>query len=148
MKSRHHAREVALQILYQYDNASTAGSPVLEGSALAHDLIKHFDHFKVEPDLRAFAAELVAGTLKELPALDERLEKHASNWKVARMALIDRNLLRMAVYEMLNFPDVPETVTIDEAVELAKQFGSAETPAFINGILDSIKQEKSAQSSK
>jgi N utilization substance protein B len=141
--SRHQAREVALQILYRYDVAQQSGN--LDGAAPTHhtalieDLNRHFDHFKVPQELRGFSAELVAGSLRELGQLDELLEKHASNWKVARMGLVDRNLLRMSVYELKSFPDTPASVVIDEAVELAKQFGTAESPAFVNGVLDAIK---------
>jgi len=137
--SRHKAREAALQILYSYDLASVKTLPAHQ---FADDLTSHFDHFKVPKEVREFAAQLVAGTLRDIQVIDETLEKHATNWKVTRMAYIDRALLRMAVFELLNFPDIPSSVTIDEAIELAKDFGAPETPAFINGILDSIKEEK------
>jgi transcription antitermination protein NusB len=147
MKARHRAREVALQILYQYDvKQSTIANSANAANAMALDLNFHFDHFQVPEGLREFSAELVSGTLRDIPQLDALLEKHAANWKITRMSLIDRNLLRMATYELLHFPNIPESVTINEAIELAKQFGTAETPAFINGILDAIKQEKSTQS--
>ena len=81
---------------------------------------------------------VVAGTLGALTQLDEALQKHASHWKVSRMSSLDRSLLRMATYELMYSKDVPKTVVIDEAIELAKQFGTAETPAFVNGVLDSI----------
>ncbi len=139
MKSRHRAREIALQILYGYDSAPASGKEIPSGAALANELQAHFEHFQVPAQVRDFAAELVAGTLMDLPTLDTMLEKHAVNWKVNRMAAIDRTLLRMAVYEMTHFPEIPHTVTIDEAIELAKQFGSAETSAFVNGILDAIR---------
>jgi N utilization substance protein B len=161
MSNRHHAREVALQILYRYDvalqgknaNPVTIGESKLVLNAPAKtltpadldravDLKSHFEHFKVAPDVREFAATLVSGTLRELAALDETLERQASNWKVSRMALVDRSLLRMALYEMLHLPESPDAVVIDEAVELAKQYGNAESPGFINGILDAIKKSK------
>ncbi len=110
---------------------------------MAADLTKHFEHFQVPEVVRQFSAELVAGTLTQSASLDERLEKYAVNWKISRMALIDRNLLRMATYEILNFPDIPPSVTIDEAVELAKQFGTADTSAFVNGILDNLRKDVS-----
>lgn len=139
MNSRHRAREVALQILYRYDvSAHSTGTPPPTGQALADDLVRHFEHFQVPAGLREFAAQLVSGTLQNIPSLDALLEKHADHWKISRMGFIDRNLLRMSTYEMRNFPDIPHQVTIDEAVELAKQFGTQETPAFINGILDSL----------
>ena len=140
MKSRHRAREVALQILYRYDSALQAsGAAVPQDEDLAHELRQHFDHFQVPPALREFAAELVAGTLTHQPRLDQILEKHVSNWKVARMGMVDRSLLRMAAYEMLHFPETAPSVIIDEAIELGKQFGNEDTPAFVNGILDAIK---------
>jgi N utilization substance protein B len=140
--SRHQAREVALQILYRYDMALQAANPDAPATNPAHvieELNHHFDHFSVPEELRGFAAELVAGSLRELPQLDALLEKHASNWKIGRMGFVDRNLLRMSIYELSHFPDTPASVVIDEAIELAKQFGTAESPAFINGVLDAVK---------
>ncbi len=128
---RHRAREAALQILYRYDLTHTT-------DADPKDLTSHFDHFQVVEAQREFAAHLVAGTLKERQAIDLKIEAQSANWKVSRMAIIDRNLLRMALYELMNFKDIPRSVTIDEAVELGKQFGTAETPAFVNGILDAM----------
>ncbi len=141
MKSRHRAREIALQILYQFDLASHAnGEPVLQGSNLIHSLTRHYDHFGVPSELREFIGQLVAGTLSHVSELDLLLEKHASNWKVARMSSVDRSLLRMALYEMKKLNDSPASIVIDEAIELAKQFGTADSPAFINGILDSVQK--------
>jgi N utilization substance protein B len=148
---RRRAREIALQILYRFDVASGGGGTGGVGSteavlpaglALAKEIESHFEHFQAPENVRAFAAELVAGTLSQKAQLDSTIEKHASNWKVNRMAVIDRNLLRMAIYEMGNFPDIPASVTIDEAIELAKQFCVADTPAFVNGVLDAIHQAK------
>ncbi len=139
--SRHHAREIALQVLYRYDLNQTQGAfEIPTGLALAEDLKRHFEHFQVTEGVREFAAELVAGTLKDTAALDLEIEKFANNWKISRMALIDRNLLRMAMYEMSRFKDIPASVTIDEAIELAKQFGTADTSAFVNAILDSYRK--------
>jgi N utilization substance protein B len=143
MKSRHRAREVALQVLYRYDVAKPAGpEPVLARSLspeFVRELGAHFDHFDVPRELREFAAQLVTGTLGELSELDSVLETQAANWKVARMPSVDRSLLRMAVYELKHFPETDATVVIDEAIELAKQFGTAETPAFVNGVLDALR---------
>jgi transcription antitermination protein NusB len=136
--SRHQAREVALQILYRFDGGATAGAAA-SVQQLIDELNQHFDHFNVPEALRPFAAELVAGTLRELVALDELLEKHASNWKVGRMGIVDRNLLRMSIYELRHFSETPASVVIDEAIELAKEFGTSESPAFINGVLDAVK---------
>jgi len=138
VKARTRAREVALQILYRYDSS---GVHPTEAKALADDFHKHFEHFKVAQESREFAAELVAGTLGRLSEIDALLERHATRWKVSRMNAIDRSLLRMAVHELQKFEDIPLSVTLDEAIELAKQFGNAESAAFINGILDSIGRE-------
>lgn len=138
--SRHRAREVALQILYRYEvQAHTLQTQPPQGHELAQDLIRHFDHFAVPQGLRDFAAQLVAGTLTETAALDPQIEKRAQSWKISRMPPVDRSLLRLATYELQHFKDTPTSVILDEAVELAKQFGTAETPAFVNGILDAIK---------
>jgi len=172
--SRHHAREVALQILYRHDvntlqsaaqiaanaAAAEAASGIMESTGtdgvsveapiqtalpvkiidVAEDLKSHFEHFQVAPGVRQFAAALVAGTLKDTPELDVQIEKFANNWKVPRMATIDRNILRMSIFEMTKMKDIPATVTIDEAVELSKQFGTAETAPFVNAILDNIRK--------
>lgn len=141
MTLRHRAREVALQVLYRYDVGAQGANPPA-GPDLAMDIKRHFDHFQVTEQLREFSALLISGTLHELPALDALIEKNASNWKVARMPLIDRMLLRMATYELMHISDTPATVVINEAVELAKEFGTAETPAFVNGVLDSIRRNE------
>lgn len=140
--SRHHAREIALQLLYRYDVNATAKDGVQPptGLTLADDLKKHFEHFQVTDGVREFAAELVAGTLQNSAELDLEIEKYANHWRVSRMAVIDRNLLRMSLFEMTRFKDIPASVTIDEAVELAKQFGTADTSAFVNAILDSFRK--------
>lgn len=163
MKSRHKAREIALQILYQYDlnqfskpkdhlikNTQPSGPSVNEQpqvsilalashQELSLDLQRHFEHFNVPEPLREFVGQLVVGTLFEREKLDEHLEQVAVHWKVARMTPVDRSLLRMAVYEMVYLKEVPFSIVINEAIELAKQFGTSETPAFINGILDNIR---------
>ena len=146
--SRHHAREIALQILYRYDvnqnSKDTTPTTPPTGLALVEDLKKHFEHFQVSDGVREFASELVAGTLQHAEEFDLEIEKFANNWKISRMALIDRNLLRMALYEMTRMKDIPNSVTIDEAVELAKQFGTADTSSFVNAILDSFRKTRQA----
>ena len=146
MSNRHRAREAALQILYTYDIDSATSAPGKaphDGQAMLDELGRHFDHFKIPPAFREFATNLVVGTLKELKEIDLVLEKHAANWKLSRMSPVDRNLLRMAIYEMRNFPETPRSVVINEAIELAKQFGTADSPAFVNGILDAVSQATS-----
>jgi len=141
--SRRQAREAALQILYRMD-----GQPaeldlwLADPSKLAKELASHFSHFLVPEPQREFAAQLAAGALKERQQTDALIEASQTQWKLSRMAAIDRNLLRLAAYELTHFMDIPASVTINEAVELAKQFGSAESAGFINGILDQISREK------
>lgn len=140
--SRHRAREVALQILYRYDVAREAeGAPVPMGPELARDLGWHFEHFQVPVPLREFSARLVTGTLESVGALDGIIGKHASHWRVSRMGSVDRSLIRMAAFELKAMPETPAKVVIDEAIELSKQFGTQETPAFTNGVLDAILDE-------
>ena len=146
--TRRIARETALQILYRFDvPVASAGTPTEkpaatapEGAALSSALARHFEHFQVSPPAREFAAELVAGTLRFLTEIDASLEKHAQNWKLGRMSAIDRNLLRMASFELTHLTDIPAKVTIDEAVELAKAFGTADSASFVNGVLDAIRK--------
>jgi len=136
--SRHHAREVALQILFALDTEDLG----LDSSDLTELLNNHFEHFQIPEGVRGFSAQLVAGAYLKRTELDLEIEKFANHWRVERMATIDRNLLRMAIYEMTEMKNVPPMVTIDEAIELAKQFGSAETGSFVNAILDSIRKDR------
>lgn len=138
MSIRRKAREVAFQILYQRDVSSADPQAVLQA------LPAHFKHFEVPEGAREFAESLVRGTLSELTAIDAAIEKTATHWKLTRMALVDRNVLRIAVYELLKMPETPPSVVIDEAIELGKLFGTAETGPFLNGILDSISKGRSA----
>jgi N utilization substance protein B len=146
VNARHRAREVALQILYRYDMAMQSnGTPIPEGAELAKDLTRHFDHFQVTPNLREFAAQLVAGTLQTRQELDLLIESNVSNWKLNRLGFVDRSLIRMAAYEMKSCPETHVSIIIDEAVELGKQFGNEDTSAFVNGVLDALKTKLRAQ---
>ncbi|MEW6523127.1 MAG: transcription antitermination factor NusB [Bacillota bacterium] len=125
------AREVALKTLFQVD---TGAQPF--ASALA---------FALEPDLdvsvREFAEKLARGVLDTLPRLDAVIGEHSSGWSLKRMAIVDRNILRIGCYELLHVEGQPPGVAINEAVELAKKFGSAETPKFVNGVLGAIARQ-------
>jgi len=92
----------------------------------------------VSPDVRAFAEELVQGVYDQLETIDETLHSYSTNWSLERMARVDLALLRMSAYELMYRPDIPINVIINEAVEIGKRYGTKETPAFINGILDRI----------
>jgi len=132
---RHQSRQVALQVLYAVDVAlgrlSSAGGTEQE---IFDDVAANFD---LPEGARAFAKELVAGVSAHREALDARITEHAKNWRLSRMAAVDRNVLRLAVYE-LEHGDTPASVILDEAVELARRFGDEPSPAFVNGVLDAV----------
>ena len=129
--SRSRARERALQALYQVD---LAGAEPLDA------LVNAWKSEEESPDAEslAFAEELVKGVCAHLAEIDQRIEATSHHWRVERMAKVDRNVLRLAVFELTLTPATPRKVVLNEAVELAKTFGSEESGAFINGILDKI----------
>ena len=128
MGSRHQARERALQILFQYD---IHGRPGLW-------LDVFWKENEATDEVKAFAEQLVAGVLEKKKDLDALIGKYATNWKVSRMPIVDRNILRAGIYELLYMEDVPARVTVNEAIELAKSFGDDEASKFVNGILDQV----------
>src|SRR5262249_35071062 len=107
---------------------------------MSRDAVVRFIHERLnEPQkLEPFALALYDGVLQERADLDRRLAQAAENWKVQRMAVVDRNILRLGEYELLHVPDTPAAVVIDEAIELARRYGSADSPAFVNGVLDRL----------
>ena len=129
MRKRTQAREYALQILYQIDVRNDPEDKIL---------VDFWKNIETEPEISDFAAKLVIGTIRNKKKIDEMISKYASNWKLSRMAVIDRNVLRMAAYELLYCEDIPPKVSINEAVDLAKKFGDTESGKFVNGILDKI----------
>lgn len=130
---RRRAREYALQILFQID---------FKGKEIAS---KDFEAFwsdkDLSEDIKKFTEELVKGTLQRLEKIDSRIEMVAENWILNRMAAVDRNILRLAAYEILYRKDIPLAVTINEAIEIAKKFSTSEAAPFINGILDKLAEE-------
>lgn len=130
---RRKAREVALQFLYQLDLRSEA-DPAASGE-------EFWSAHAVDADTRAFADELVAGTKSHQVEIDRVIGQFAEHWDLDRMAVVDRNVLRLGVYEMLWHPEVPAKVAINEAIEIAKKFGTRESSRFINGMLDRINKE-------
>lgn len=129
MSSRRGARRIAIDILYQADITDAAPSDVL------HDWID------AGQDVPTFARELLEGVTDKLPDIDILLEEHAEDWTVARMAALDRTILRVAVYEVLWREDVPTSVAISEAVEAAAELSADESKRFVNGILGKIARE-------
>ena len=128
MGSRHLSRERALQILFQYD---IHGKPGVW-------LDEFWKEYKANEDVRTFAEKLVAGVLQHKKDLDGLIGRYSTNWKVSRMQIVDRNILRLGAYELLWLEDVPAKVTVNEAIELAKDFGDEEAAKFVNGILDKV----------
>jgi len=128
MGYRRKAREFALQMLYQYDIRQDS-----------EHLIEGFWEFRDVPeDVKEFANKIVEGVIKNLPTIDDKIRRSAKNWSIERMAVVDRNILRMAAYELLYITDIPVKVTINEAIEIAKKYGEEDSGAFVNGILDKI----------
>jgi N utilization substance protein B len=132
MRRRTQSRRLALQWLYKSDLTSDAGTTDLAD----------FVAMRGDPaEVKGLAAELVKGVLKYREGLDREIEKVTENWTLSRMATIDRNVLRLAAYELI-FTDTPSPVVLNEAVELAKTFSTEHSGAFVNGILDRIRPER------
>jgi len=131
VRKRSHARQVVLQALYQQD---LCGADV-DGEL--RDFINDNVHDEAS---RAFALELLKGAVSRKEFLDDEIRRVAENWQLARMACIDRNVLRLGAYELFFRPDVPAKVAINEAIELAKRFSTGESGHFVNGILDRIRE--------
>jgi N utilization substance protein B len=129
MGARRKARELALQMLFQHDMAGNAPDMVI---STFEDLQKS------KPNTREFAERIFRGTVDHLTEIDDMIQAQAENWRLSRMAVVDRNIIRMSVYEFLHESDTPKLVIIDEAVEIAKKFGTQKSSQFINGILDGI----------
>ena len=133
MSQRRRAREVVLQVLYQDD--LNPDRDLHESDDFVRGRLRH------DEELVAFALELLRGTRRHRPELDQRLTARANNWSLSRMAVTDRNILRLAAYEILH-TSTPGRVAIDEAVELAKRYGSRQSAPFVNGILDGLLSQK------
>jgi N utilization substance protein B len=131
MPSRHQGREYALQMLYQSEVGETPIGDVAE---------HFFDGQTVPEEERRFAVDLARGTILALDDIDVRLRGHLENWRLERLGIVDRAVLRLAVFEFLNEPETPRVVVIDEAIELAKKFGGDESGQFVNGILDAVRK--------
>ena len=133
MGKRRKARELALQFLYQLD---------LQGEADPAPQVPEFWHrHPVDPEVRSFAEQLVRGTKLHQGKIDELIAHYAEHWDLERMAVVDRNILREGIFELLWISEVPPKVVINEALEIAKKFSTHESSSFINGILDRVHKE-------
>ena len=133
MRGKRRARELALQLLYQIDvigNGTTSSVDELLSSSAEGDQYAEF---------------LVTGCLEKQKDLDSHIAKWSENWDMDRMAVIDRNVLRIGTFELLFCEDIPPKVAIDEAIEIARTYGDADSPGFVNGVLDGIYQGESGK---
>ena len=132
MGLRREGRELALQALYAID---------LNPAGTREALALFWENTRAAAGVRQFAEELIAGVLEHRRAIDEKIGEKSKHWAIPRMARVDVNILRLAVYELLFRSDIPKVVTINEAIEVAKKFGNEDAPAFVNGILDEVASE-------
>jgi N utilization substance protein B len=131
MTRRSRAREVALQLLYQRDLNPRVDRKAIE--RFAHDRLR-------DPALEPFTLSLYDGVNAQGEDIDRRLSEAAENWRLSRMAAVDRNVLRLGAYELLSTPETPAKVALDEAIELARRYGAEGSPAFVNGVLDKLRR--------
>lgn len=127
---RRKAREFALQILFQLDIRKEKPSATI--------FRRFWEEHSPDDEVKTFTEEIVKGAYRHIEKINKQIRACAKNWSLDRMATVDRNVLRMAVYEILYRMDIPASVTINEAIEIAKKYGTDESGAFVNGILDSV----------
>ncbi|RYG69532.1 transcription antitermination factor NusB [bacterium] len=129
MGARHTGREAALQMLFQMEGSSASAEQTIT---------LFWRNFEAEPEGREYADAAVRGVGELSASLDQQITKASSHWRIERMARVDRNILRLGTWELLHRLDVPRAVILDEAVELAKEFGTEESSAFVNGVLNKV----------
>ncbi|MFH1652692.1 MAG: transcription antitermination factor NusB [Pseudomonadota bacterium] len=132
MGKRRIARENALKLLYQIDLKGKNKDKSNEG---------FWTRIEASEESKEFSRQLVEGVLSNQEKIDEMIASHSTNWKLGRMAYVDRNIMRLAIYELLFCEDIPARVTINEAVDIAKNYGDSQSGSFVNGILDNIAKE-------
>lgn len=138
MSSRRKARELALQMLFQWDLGQHAPAEVVETFLKPR---------KLDTETEDFACSLFEGTVKETATLDTMVRTQAQHWRLERMAAVDRNILRLALYELLHVPENPPAVVLNEALELARRFSTADSVDFVNGVLEGVRKGGMAESS-
>ncbi len=132
MGKRRKSRELALQALYQLDIVKEDPEALLQ---------LFWENFSPQEEVKAFCSSLIEGAWRKREEIDELVKRNCENWRVERMAIVDRNILRVAVFELLYCSDIPYKVTLNEAIEMAKKFGSEDSGSFINGVLDRIAKQ-------
>jgi transcription antitermination protein NusB len=136
MGRRREGREVALQLLFHWDLN-------VQQSLSVTELDLFWEFRPAAPGVRTFATNLLAGVVARQATIDEKISKYTANYELRRISAVDRNILRMAIYEMLYVDDVPPIVAINEAIDIAKKFGTEESGKFVNGVLDRVKLDLS-----
>jgi N utilization substance protein B len=131
MGPRRKARELAVQLLYQQDLAKTDPEEAMA---------TFWEHFPADPEVREFCQQLVLGTLDRLSVIDELLAEASEHWTLGRMSAVDRNILRLATHELLDRPEIPPSVSINEAIEIAKKYSTPAAALYINGVLDWVRR--------
>lgn len=133
MGKRRKAREFALQLLFQLDVTNK-----MSGDDSAKPMELFWEHTSCKEEIKDFSSEIIRGTLAHIEKIDENINKYAENWDLNRMPTVDRNILRFAIYEILYRDDIPLKVSINEAIEISKSYGTEDSARFINGLLDKI----------
>jgi transcription antitermination protein NusB len=137
MGNRRKGRELALQALYQIEITGDASDAAVE---------LFLSHFEGSAEAKEFARRLVSGVVSQREEIDRRIQRSADHWKLLRMAKVDLVILRVATYELIYCPDIPLNVSLDEAIEIGKRFGSDDSATFINGVLDQVAHSSGAKS--
>ncbi len=132
MGDRRQARELALQALFFFDMDKTDSKANLNAFCANNEE-------KLTQGIKPFFLDIVNGVIDHQSTIDDLLDKYSKNWKISRMPVVDRNIMRIATFEFLNRPDIPCSVTINEAVEIGKKYGTKDSGSFINGVLDRIR---------
>lgn len=139
MGSRRKSRELALQMLFQWE---------LGGNTPERIVTTSFDVQKPDDDVKSFARELFEGTVQEVESLDRLVSEHSDHWRIERMAAVDRNVIRLALYELIHHPETGAAVVINEALEIARRFSGKDSVEFVNGVLDGVRKALPRSSSR
>ncbi|MEW6096123.1 MAG: transcription antitermination factor NusB [bacterium] len=132
-RKRTKARELALQVLFAIETSQINSDEVIS--------IFWQERKNTLPEIKEFANSLIRGVLKRISEIDSLITSHANNWEISRIAIVDRNILRLGIFELMEMKNTPQAVVINEAVELAKIYSTQDSPRFVNGILDKIKED-------
>lgn len=143
MGMRRRAREVSLQLLFEIDLGQKSVDEILSAERLPwqRSLSAEMEPEEDPSLIEDFVRQIVDGVGRNFREIDRLIESHSTHWKISRMAIVDRNILRMAVFEILYCKDIPPSVSINEAIEIGKRYGTEESGAFINGVLDHIAKD-------